>query len=150
MQRLKGETEGLNRQLEQLQENLSATTAALDNESGILKVQKERFEELLLEKEKTAGQLQSVLQELTEVKDSAASGEQKRISLASNLGEVIADKEKSEQTIKSLSASLERAKAEIEFEREERRAIEGNLEKTTKERDNALEMLRHEVRYHPD
>ena len=88
--------------------------------------------------------MQSVLQELAEVKDSVSSGEQKRISLASNLGEVIADKEKSEQAMKSLSASLERAKAEIEFEREERRAIEENLEKTTKERDNALEQLRHE------
>jgi DNA-binding response OmpR family regulator len=144
LQRLKGEIEGLNRQLEKIQETLSVTTDALDNESGILKIQKERFEELLAEKDKTDRQLQSVLQELSEVKDSVASGEQKRISLASNLGEVIADKEKSEQTIKSLSASLERAKAEIEFERGERRAIEGNLEKTTKERDNALEMLRHE------
>ncbi len=131
-------------QLEKLEKNLSATTAALDNESGILKLQKERFEEMLAEKNKTDRQLQSVLQELSEVKDSVTSGEQKRISLASNLGEVIADKEKSEQTIKSLSASLERAKAEIEFEREERRSIEGNLERTTKERDNAQEMLRHE------
>ena len=141
---LKGEIEGLNQQREKLEKNLSATSAALENESGILKLQKERFEEVLAEKDKTDRQLQSVLQELTEVKDSVASGEQKRISLASNLGEVIADKEKSEQTMKSLSASLERAKAEFEFEREERRAIEGNLEKTTKERDNALEMLRHE------
>ena len=64
LQRLKGETEGLNGQLEKLQENLSATTAALDNESGILKVQKERFEEMLAEKDKTDRQLQSVLQEL--------------------------------------------------------------------------------------
>jgi DNA-binding response OmpR family regulator len=144
LQCLKGEIDNFNQQLEKLQENLSDTTAALENESGILKLQKERFEELLVEKEKTDRQLQSVLQELTEVKDSVESGEQKRISLASNLGEMIADKEKSEQTMKSLSASLERAKAEIEFEREERRAIEEKLEKTTKERDNALEMLRHE------
>ena len=144
LQCLKGEIDNLNQQLEKVQENLSATTAALDNESGILKLQKERFEDLLLEKDKTDCQLQSVLQELAEVKDSVSSGEQKRISLASNLGEVIADKEKYEQSMKSLSASLERAKAEIEFEREERRATEQNLEKTTKERDNALEMLRHE------
>jgi DNA-binding response OmpR family regulator len=144
LQCLKGEIDNLNQQLEKVQENLSAATAALDNESGILKLQKERFEDLLLEKDKTDRQLQSVLQELAEVKDSVSSGEQKRISLASNLGEVIADKEKYEQSLKSLSASLERAKAEIEFEREERRAIEQNLEKTTKERDNALEQLRHE------
>jgi DNA-binding response OmpR family regulator len=144
LQSLKDEIDNLNQQLEKLQENLSTTTAALDNESGILKLQKERFEELLGEKEKTDRQLESVLQELKEVKDSVESGEQKRISLASNLGEVIADKEKSEQTTKSLLASLETAKAEIEFEREKRRAIEETLEKTTKERDNALEMLRHE------
>ena len=144
LQCLKGEINNLNQQLEKVQENLSATTAALDNESGILKLQKERFEEILAEKEKTEHQLHSVLQELAEVKDSVSSGEQKRISLASNLGEVIADKEKYEQSMKTLSASLERAKAEIEFEREERRAIEENLEKTTKERDNALEQLRHE------
>jgi len=144
LQCLKGEFDNLNQQLEKLQENLSATTAALGNESGILKLQKERFDELLLEKDKTDCQLQSVLEELAEVKDSVSSGEQKRISLASNLGEVIADKEKYEQSMKSLSASLERAKAEIEFEREERHAIEQNLEKTTKERDNALEQLRHE------
>ena len=144
LQCLKCEIVGLNQQLEKLKENLSATTAALDNESGILKLQKERFEEVLAEKDKTDRQLQSVSQELSEVKDSVTSGEQKRISLANNLGEVIADKEKSEQTIKSLSASFERAKAEIEFEREERHAVEQNLEKTTKERDNALEMLRHE------
>jgi DNA-binding response OmpR family regulator len=140
---LKGEIDNLNVQREKLQENLTATTAALDNESGILKLQKERFDALLLEKDKTDHQLKSVLQELTEVKESVSSGEQKRISLASNLGEVIADKEKYEQSMKSLSASLERAKAEIEFEREERRAIEENLEKTTKERDNALEQSRH-------
>jgi DNA-binding response OmpR family regulator len=144
MQCLKGEIDNLKLQLENVQENLAATTAALDNESGILKLQKERFEDLLSEKDKTDCQLQSVLQELAEVKDSVSSGEQKRISLASNLGEVIADKEKSEQAMKSLSASLERAKAEIEFERAERRAIEENLEKTTKERDTALEQLRHE------
>jgi hypothetical protein len=144
LQCLKGEIDNLNQQLKKVQENLSVTTVALDNESGILKLQKERFEDLLLEKDKTDRQFQSVLEELAEVKDSVSSGEQKRISLASNLGEVIADKEKSEQTIKSLSASFERAKAEIEFEREERRAIEQNLEKTTKERDNALEQLRHE------
>jgi DNA-binding response OmpR family regulator len=144
LQCLKGEIDNLNQQLEKVQENLSATTAALDNESGILKLQKERFEDLLLEKDKIDRQFQSALEELAEVKDSVSSGEQKRISLASNLGEVIADKEKSEQTIKSLSASFERAKAEIEFEREERRAIEQNLENTTKERDNALEQLRHE------
>jgi DNA-binding response OmpR family regulator len=144
VQRLKGEIEGLNRQLKKLKENLSASTAALDNETGLLKLQKTSFEELLAEKDKTDLQLQSVLQELKEVKESVESGEQKRISLASNLGEVIEDKDKSEQTIKSLSASLERAKAEIDFEREERRAIEENLEKTTKERDTALEMLRHE------
>ena len=144
LQCLKGEIDNLKLQLEKVQENLCATTAALDNESGILKLQKERFEDLLLEKDKTDCQLQSVLQELAEVKGSVESGEQKRISLASNLGEVIADKEKSEQAMKSLSASLERAKAEIEFEREERRAIEENLEKTTKERDNALEQIRHE------
>jgi DNA-binding response OmpR family regulator len=144
LQSLKGEVDNLNQQREKLQENLSATTAALENESGILKLQKERFEDLLLEKDKTDHQLQSVLQELSEVKESVSSGEQKRISLASNLGEVIADKEKYEQSMKSLSASLERAKAEIEFEREERRAIEENLEKTTKERDNALQQLRHE------
>ena len=144
LQCLKGEIDNLNQQLEKVQENLSDTTAALDHESGILKLQKERFEDLLLEKDKTDRQLQSVLQELAEVKDTVSSGEQKRISLASNLGEVIADKEKYEQSTKSLSASLERAKAEIEFEREERRAIEKNLENTTKERDNALEQLRHE------
>jgi DNA-binding response OmpR family regulator len=144
LQCLKGEIDNINQQLEKVQENLSATTAALDNESGILKLQKERFEDLLLEKDKIDRQFQSALEELAEVKDSVSSGEQKRISLASNLGEVIADKEKSEQTIKSLSASFERAKAEIEFEREERRAIEQNLENTTKERDNALEQLRHE------
>jgi len=144
LQCLKGKIDNLNQQLEKVQENLSATTAALDNESGILKLQKERFEDLLLEKDKTDRQLQLVLLELAEVKDSVSSGEQKRITLASNLGEVIADKEKYEQNMKSLSASLERAKAEIEFEREERRAIEQNLEKTTKERDNALEQLRHE------
>ena len=144
LQCLKGEIDNLNQQLEKVQENLSDTTAALDSESGILKLQKERFEDLLLEKDKTDRQLKSVLQELDEVKDTVSSGEQKRISLASNLGEVIADKEKYEQSMKSLSASLERAKAEIEFEREERRAIEENLEKTTKERDNAMEQIRHE------
>ena len=142
--RLQGETDALNQQAGKLQENLSASTAALQNESGILKLQKERFEELLAEKDKTDCRLQSVLQELTEAQGSVSSGEQKRISLASNLGEVIADKEKSEQTLKSLSASLERAKSEIEYEREERRVIKENLERITKERDNALEMLRHE------
>jgi DNA-binding response OmpR family regulator/predicted HAD superfamily Cof-like phosphohydrolase len=142
--RLKGETDALNQQVGKLQENFNASTAALENESGILNLQKERFEELLAEKEKTECQLQSVLQELTQAQDAVACGEQKRVTLASNLGEVIADKEKTEQTIKSLSAALDRAKSEIEFEREERRSIEETLERTTKERDNALEMLRHE------
>ncbi|MDD1696040.1 MAG: response regulator [Methanoregula sp.] len=141
---LKDEIDALNRQAGELQEELSASAAALVNESGILKLQKEQSDKILAERDSAKSQLDLVLQELKEAQEAVAAGEQKRISLASNLGEVIAEKERSEQYQKSLSAALDKAKSEIEYESGQRRTAEEILERTTRERDEALAMLRHE------
>jgi DNA-binding response OmpR family regulator len=138
------ETGALNRQVDTLQEKLTASAVALDKEESIITLQKEHLAGIITEKEKTEERLQFVLQELAEARDAVASGEQKRRALVNNLEEVIAEKEKSEQQTKTLSTALDQAQSDIESEKGQRRSVEETLDRTTRERDTALGTLRQE------
>jgi DNA-binding response OmpR family regulator len=131
------EIEALNQQVGKLQENLTASTAARENEESITKLQKEHLTGMIAEKEKTEDRLQSTLQELAEAQAVVTSGEQKRRSLVDNLEEVIAEKEKTEDRLQSTLQELAEAQAAVASGEQKRRSLTDTLEKTAAEKEKS-------------
>jgi DNA-binding response OmpR family regulator len=131
------EMDALNRQVGKLQEMLTASAAALENEESITKLQKEHLAGVIAEKEKTEDRLESVSSQLAETQAAVTSGEQKRRSLVDNLEEVIAEKEKTEDRLQSTVQELAEAQAAVASGEQKRRSLADNLEKTAAEKEKS-------------
>ena len=135
----------INRQVGKLQEKLTASAAALENEESIIKLQKEHLAGMIAEKEKTEDRLQSAVQELSEAQAAVASGEQTRRSLVNNLEEVIAEKEKTEDRLKSAVQELSEAQAAVASGEQTRRSLADTLEEVIAEKEKTGDRLKSAV-----
>ena len=129
--------DALNRQVGKLQEMLTASAAALENEESITKLQKEHLAGVMAEKEKTEKGSETLSSQLADALATVASGEQKRRSLVDNLEEVITEKEKSEDRLQTVLKELAGAQSAIASGEQKRKSLADALEKITAEKEKS-------------
>jgi DNA-binding response OmpR family regulator len=131
------EMDALNRQVGKLQEMLTASAAALENEESITKLQKEHLAGVMAEKEKTEEGSETLSFQLADAQATIASWEQKRRSLVDNFEEVITEKEKSEDRLQTVIKELAGAQSAIASGEQKRKSLADALEKITAEKEKS-------------
>ncbi len=139
------EIDALSRQVGKLQEMLTASAAALENEESITESQKEYLAGVIAEIEKTGGRFESVSTQLQEAQANVVSGELKIRSLADELEQVTAALE-TERGLRRTSEEKTTAAAEQQEKLEQHlRTAHEEMERAKKDQDATVRQFKEEI-----